>query len=67
MGCVHVIEQGIPIGNISSDIKDTTMICQECVDAMSVNDYDKTDLPDGVHFYCKECVLEKLKSFLNSK
>ncbi len=66
MACVHVLEENKPIGDIEDEIKDSTIICQKCIDKMCPEGKEPTErnLPDEVHLVCKYCIVEKLRNNL---
>lgn len=61
MTCTHVIDENQPIGEMYDEIKSDTLICQKCIDKMTIEPLDEINLPDEVHLVCKNCVIEKLK------
>ena len=67
LGCLHVINNDKSIGNLPDEMKDYTILCQDCIDKMSINDSTMTDLPKEVNYFCKICIFEKLKKNLSIK
>ena len=67
LGCLHVINNDEPIENLPDEMKDNIILCQDCIDKISIDDLKTTDLPKGVDYFCKICILEKLKKNLSTK
>ena len=67
LGCLHVINNNKSIGDLPDDMKDNAILCQDCIDKMSIDDLKTTDLPKGVNYFCKICIFEKLKKNLSFK
>jgi len=65
MTCTHVVDENQPIGDMDDDIKSETLICQKCIDKMTIESMNEKNLPDEVHLLCKDCVMEKLKKSKN--
>ena len=65
MACTHVINEKQPIGEMDDEIKSDTLICQKCIDKMTIEPLDEKNLPDEVHLLCKDCVMEKLRKSKN--
>lgn len=61
MACTHVLDENRPIGDMDDEIKNDTLICQNCIDKMCVDEPSVENLPNEVHLCCKNCVLEKLR------
>jgi len=61
MACTHVLEENKSIGDMNDEIKSNTVICQECIDKMTIEPFEDKNLPKEVHLFCKYCVIEKLK------
>lgn len=64
MACIHVLEQGKPIGDMDDECRKDTIVCQKCVNELVKPKYIKTrTLPEGIIQVCKNCVLEKLREY----